>query len=196
MRIQSLTLFVVALLAAPAAAQSGFSVEATAGLSFPTEADFSDGYETGLQLGARAGYAVSDNIKATVGVQFNRYSSKDTFVDESAAAKAAGPSGVQGFDPNVTYNLFGIRGGIQYGARMNDNVGYFAGVEAGPTSQQAKSDFGDSDAEWDLTAGVYGGGRYYFTPTSSVSFGPAFNMIFAEETYHFLDIIVGVAFDL
>lgn len=194
---KSLLLVASLFIATSTNAQVGITVEPFAGLSFPTDSDFGDAFETGLTLGGRAGYAVTDAIKATVGFSYSRYSSKDSFVDEQvAAAKSAGLAGVQGFDPSANFILFGLRGGVQYGGAVNETVGYFAGVEVGPTNQKIKTDFGSSDGEWDLTLGVYAGGRYYFTPTASVGFGPSFSVIFAEESYHFLDVVVLVAFDL
>lgn len=194
---KSLLLIAALFISTSTQAQVGITVEPFAGLSFPTDSDFGDAFETGLTLGARAGYAITDAVKATVGFSYGRYSSKDSFVDvESAAAKSAGLSGVQGFDPSATYTLFGIRGGVRYGAAVNETVGWFGGVEVGPTNQKIKSDFGSTDGEWDLTLGVYAGAQYYFTPTASVGFGPSFSVIFAEESYHFLDVVVLVAFDL
>jgi hypothetical protein len=190
MRVPVLLLLSGLLFVASASAQTGITVEATAGLAFPTETDFKDGFETGLALGVRGSYGITDALRATLGVQYNRFSSKDVFV-EGIAAKSAGSNG---FDAQFTYNLFGIRGGVQYVGDLNETVGFFVGAEAGPTSQKVKSDFGDSNAEWDATIGLYAGGRYHFTPGASVGIGPAFTIILAENNIHFVDFVVNVAF--
>ena len=192
MRVFVSLLLGIIVVVTPASAQSGVTVEGSAGLSFPTDSDFKEGFETGLVLGARGAYGITDQLKATLSILYNRFSSKDVFV-ESNAAKAAG---IEGFNAQITNNLLGIRAGVQYGDAVTETIGYFVGVEGGPTSQKSKSDLFESEAVWDATVSVYAGGRYYFTPTASVGFGPAFSLILAESSYHFLDFVVNVAFEL
>lgn len=177
-----------------ATAQTGITVEPLAGLSFPTKDNFKDFYETGLHLGARAGYAITDNISVTVGLGYNRYSSKDRFDIEGAAAKGNGVNGVEGFDPDITFTIFGIKGGAQYGGTISETLGYFAGAELGPVNQ--KSSISD-ESEWDFGFGLYGGARYFFTPEAAVGFGPVFNLVTTDgDSYHYLDLVVSVAFTI
>ena len=172
-----------------ASAQTGISVEPAAGLSFFTKDNFKDFYETGLMLGGRASYAVTENISATVGMSYHRYSSKDRLSVDLAKG-----NGLEGLNPDVTFTIFGFKAGAQYGGAATETLGYFAGAELGPVNQKTDN---SSQSEWDLAFGLYAGGRYHFTPETAVGFGPVFNVVTSEgEAYHFLDFVVSVLFSL
>ncbi len=176
-----------------ATAQTGITVEPAAGLSFPTKDNFKDFYETGLHLGGRAGYAITENISVTAALGYNRYSSKDQFFPEARLAKG---NGVEGFDPDRTFSIVGIKGGVQYGGAVNETIGYFAGAEVGPVNQKTSFSNG-SFSQWDFGFGFYGGARYFFTPTTAVGFGPAFNLVTSDgESYHYLDFLISVLFSI
>jgi opacity protein-like surface antigen len=183
MRSIAVLLLVACFVTTSANAQSGITIEPFAGISIPTDSDFSDGFKTGMALGGRFGYAVTDNIDVTAAFSFNRFGA-----DTEAFLKAGGIA------VEVDYDIIGVRVGGRYSSTPSGSLGFRAMAEAGMASQKLKSDFGSSDSETDPAVAVGVGGQYYFTPTASVAIGPTFNMIFAEESYHFLDIVASVVF--
>jgi opacity protein-like surface antigen len=182
MRSIAALLLVACFVTTSASAQSGITIEPFAGISIPTESDFSDGFKTGMSLGGRFGYAVTDNIDVTATFSFNRF-----------GADIEGFGKTQG-EVDFDWDIIGVRVGGRYSSTPSGNLGFRAMAEAGMASQKVKSDFGSSDSETDPAVAVGVGGQYYFTPTASVAIGPTFNMIFAEESYHFLDIVASVIF--
>lgn len=181
-------LFAACFFTTSANAQSGFSVEPFAGISIPTDSDFSDAFKTGMALGGRFGYAVADNIDVVATFSFNRFGAAETEGGGELLLKEGGVV----LDAN--YDIIGVRVGGRYSTTPSGSLGFQATAEVGMASQKVKAGGFSSDSETDPAVAVGVGGRYYFTPTASVALGPSFNMIFAEESYHFLDIVASVIF--
>jgi opacity protein-like surface antigen len=179
------------LLTTSAFSQSGITLQGTAGIGIPTDSDFSEGLNAGLALGGRFGYKVADNIELTAAITFNRFGvaipDEKEFLFEKASIIVM---------DDIDFELLGLRGGARYTTTPGGSVGFNGLVEVGMTRQQVSTSFGTFGSEWDPALGVGAGVQYFFSPRASVGIGPMFNMIFAEESYHDLDIIASVIVSL
>ena len=193
-----LLLAVTALSVMTVYGQKPITLEGSAGLSFPTEGDFRDGYDTGMTLGARAGYGVSSAFDATGTLRYNRYSFDDptnTFdatlstINLMVGGRYKFPS-----DTKLGYEA-GTEVGISRISIDINNVGdILGGSEFQKTSGTQIAIEGDSSTKF--AWGLFGAVTYNIVANTVLFASPSFNLIFTEKSAHHLDLSVGARFQI
>jgi len=148
-------------------------IQIHAGLSVPVG---EDNLNTGMTLGATAGYGLTENIAATGALIFNRY-------------------GLEDGSRTGHFPIIKVLGGVRYTTTSDSQLRYFGSVEVGFARSElnfdtelglGKSavDLGGQDSATDLSFRLGGGVLYDFTPTAAVGVSAHLNNTSGQDAAH------------